>query len=176
MRQTMFFTYKVRNLGPLFLVWLAMQSNLALGAELTADEIAFFESNVRPLLVDQCQKCHGSGKQWGGLRLDSRESVQKGGESGSPIIPGKPDESLLITAIRRIGDASAMPPEGKLKPSEVAALVRWVEMGAPWPDSPESTSKSNFTKSLWSLQSIHVAEPPAVDAGQSSVKPRKSLR
>jgi hypothetical protein len=86
---------------------------------------------VRPVLAENCFKCHGEAKQKGGLRLDSRGAVLAGGDSGPAIEPGKPGESLLIEAIRH--ESIEMPPTGKLPEGEIAALVQWVEIGAPWP-------------------------------------------
>src|SRR6185503_8440330 len=88
---------------------------------------------VRPVLVENCQKCHGPAKQWNGLRLDSREALLRGGDSGPAIVPGKPDESRLIRAVRHTDDEFQMPPDSKLKDRQIADLVRWVEMGAPLP-------------------------------------------
>ena len=65
------------------------------------EDLAFFETSVRPVLVEHCGKCHGATKQWASLRLDSREAFLKGGDSGPAIVPGKPDESLLIQAVRQ---------------------------------------------------------------------------
>ena len=78
----------------------------------------FFEQNVRPLLAEKCYSCHGTKKQKGGLRLDSIEAILKGGESGPAVVPGKPDESLLVSAINYAGPE--MPPDGKLAPEKVA--------------------------------------------------------
>jgi mono/diheme cytochrome c family protein len=73
-----------------------------------------FEGHIQPLLVEKCQSCHGAEKQKGGLRLDSGPALLKGGDSGPAIVPGKPDQSLLIQAVRRAGDLK-MPPNGKQK-------------------------------------------------------------
>src|SRR6266852_3800209 len=86
-----------------------------------ADDFEFFEKSVRPVLATNCYACHGSGKQNGALRLDSRERLLKGGQSGPAAIPGKPDESLLIKAVRHEG--RKMPLGGKLSAPDVAALV-----------------------------------------------------
>ncbi len=115
---------------------------LALGATACAprsmsaasqEETAFFETNIRPLLLERCAECHSEKKQKGGLRLDSRSAWQKGGESGSAIAPGDPDTSLLIKAIRYLDKDLQMPPKQKLSASEVALLEKWVKMGAPDP-------------------------------------------
>jgi mono/diheme cytochrome c family protein len=104
-------------------------------ADPTAEQVRFFETSVRPLLVEHCQKCHGEKKQWAGLRLDSREALLKGGDTGPAVVAGKPQESRLIRAVRHEDDDLVMPPEPaeKLSERQIADLVRWVEMGAPFP-------------------------------------------
>ena len=99
----------------------------------------FFETKVRPVLFNRCLDCHGSEKSKAGLRLDSREAVLKGAESGPVVVPGKPGESPLIAAIRYEGDVQ-MPPKGKLKDEEIAALTEWVKRGAIWPAAPRSAT------------------------------------
>ena len=96
-----------------------------------------FEAHVRPVLVDVCGKCHGDRKQQAGLRLDSRAAVLAGGDRGPAVVPGKPDDSRLIQAVRRAGELK-MPPDKPLKPAQVEALVRWVEQGAVWPAGREA--------------------------------------
>src|SRR3954467_955380 len=86
-----------------------------------SEEAKFFESRIRPLLIDSCTKCHGPEKQRGGLRLDSRAALLKGGETGPAILPGKPNESLLLKAVRYEGPE--MPPKKRLKADDVAALA-----------------------------------------------------
>ena len=117
------------------LVWAVVSSGVW-GSEPSAtpdpSATAFFERAVRPILVERCQTCHGSKKAKGDLRLDSRASVLAGGESGPAIVPGAPGESLLVDAIN-YGELHQMPPKSKLSTSEIAALTRWVEIGAPWP-------------------------------------------
>jgi len=95
--------------------------------------IEFFEKNVRPVLVEKCLACHGGEKAKGGLRLDTREGVLKGGADGIAVVPGKPKESRLITAIRHTDEDLKMP-AAKLPDREIAALEKWVELGAPWPE------------------------------------------
>ena len=86
----------------------------------TDDGIAFFESRIRPVLVQSCYKCHSSQSNApkGGLRVDSREALLRGGESGPAIVPGKPGDSLLFMAVSYEGDAVEMPPKEKL-PAEL---------------------------------------------------------
>ena len=80
----------------------------------SAEEVAFFETSIRPILVESCQKCHGPKKQSSGLRVDSREALLKGGDLGPAVIPGKPDESPLVKAVLHHDDDLKMPPDRKL--------------------------------------------------------------
>lgn len=91
-----------------------------------------FERRIRPLLIENCHRCHGAEKARGKLRLDKSESALRGGESGPAIVPLKPEESLLIQAVRQTGKLK-MPPDGKLTETQIADLVHWVELGASWP-------------------------------------------
>ncbi|MCI0535847.1 MAG: DUF1553 domain-containing protein [Verrucomicrobiales bacterium] len=102
---------------------------------LTAEQVAFFESKIRPLFVERCYECHSAGakKLRGGLLLDSRAGVVKGGDTGPAVTPGDPDASLLIQAVRHASEDVAMPPKKKLPTEEIAALEAWVKMGAPDP-------------------------------------------
>ncbi|MEX2112360.1 MAG: PSD1 and planctomycete cytochrome C domain-containing protein [Pirellulales bacterium] len=114
-------------------------------AEPSAADAEFFESEIRPLLIARCHKCHGDMLEpKGGLTLTSRDAILKGGESGPAVVPGKPAESLLIEAVHYAG--LEMPPEGdRLKAVQVAALERWIERGLPWPKTDaKSLAKSHF--------------------------------
>jgi uncharacterized coiled-coil DUF342 family protein len=93
-----------------------------------------FDKHVRPLLVENCQSCHGPEKPKGGLRVDSRSALLKGGDTGPAIVPGKPAESLLVKAIGYTGDLK-MPPKGKLSDQEIGLLTEWIKSGAAWPVS-----------------------------------------
>lgn len=118
----------------------------------TAEQIDFFETEVRPILTQHCYRCHSTDAMElkARLYLDSREGAVNGGESGAAIVVGKPDESLLISAVKY--DGVMMPPDRKLDQRSVNALVKWVEMGAPWPEvtsSPgERTSVTGRTGKL----------------------------
>ena len=118
----------------------------------------FFEEKVRPLLAKNCHRCHGEKKQEGGLRLDSLASVLAGNESGPAIVPGKPEKSNLVAAVRHDGEIR-MPPKKKLPPGEIEVLVRWVEMGAPWPGSEKAGAEGASWKSHWAFQRL--SDPPA---------------
>ncbi len=119
-----------------------------------------FEAKIRPVLVGTCFRCHGDAKTSGGLRIDSRETLLKGGESGPAIVPGKPEESLLIKAIQRQADVSAMPPEKDkaLRADQVAAFVAWIKAGAVW---PAKTAKFEVAKH-WAFEPVRDVAPPVV--------------
>src|SRR5438270_10587287 len=95
----------------------------------------FFEKKIRPLLSEQCYRCHSAAAQSikGGLKLDTKIAIQKGGDNGPVIIPGDPDNSRLITAVKWADTDLQMPPKKKLSDEQIAALVEWVKMGAPDP-------------------------------------------
>lgn len=121
------------------------------------DQVVFFESKVRPILVDNCVSCHGKSSQSGGLRLDTRQGMRKGGGSGAAVVPGDLSKSLLLTAVHQAGGLK-MPPGKKLKASEIADLEAWVKMGAPWP----SALKGEAEAKLWSLQPVRKPVMPKV--------------
>lgn len=126
---------------------------------LWADD-SFFESKVRPLLVKHCYECHSGEKTKGGLALDTRAGWEKGGDNGPAIIPGKPEQSHLIKAIRHEDKSLAMPPKsrgGKLHDSDISILVQWVKMGAPDPRKLASKiggMTEAQAKSWWSFQPL----------------------
>ena len=97
--------------------------------------LEFFEKRIRPVLVERCFKCHSSeaAKAKGGLRLDRKASVVEGGDSGTAVVPGKPEESLLIKAIQWTGVVSEMPPDSKLPDQVIADFREWVRLGAAFP-------------------------------------------
>lgn len=132
----------------------------------------FFEKRIRPILVEHCQKCHGDKKTKGGLRLTDRDSAIKGGDTGAAILPGKPDDSLLIKAIDYTGELK-MPPEGKLSDSEIEKLKRWVMLGAPWPalgTTPNETQSAGFQ--VTPVQQKWWAYQPVQDTLLPNVKDR----
>ena len=100
------------------------------------DQVKFFDDKVRPILAQNCYKCHTEDSM-GGLRLDSREAILKGGDSGAAMVPGNPDKSLLITAVKQTTDLKMPPKNHKLTDSEIADLTTWVKMGGAW-DAQES--------------------------------------
>lgn len=150
----------------------------------TAEQTAFFEAKVRPILVDHCYKCHAADSDdiEAGLVLDSKSGWQTGGDSGAAIVPGNLDESLLIQAVRYEEDlVSGMPPKSKLPSDKIAILEHWVSMGAPDPRIGGTNTGGAATKSInafnlqerfnehWSWRPIASPEPPAVSNPEWSV-------
>ena len=103
------------------------------GFALAEDDLTFFESKIRPLLAGHCYECHSarSSEVKGGLRLDSRAGVQRGGDSGAVIVPGEPAKSLLIKALSYRNSDLQMPPTGRLSDDKIALLEEWIRRGAP---------------------------------------------
>ncbi len=120
------------------LVWLALLAGAAAYPRAAVDDRDFFETKVRPVLANSCLDCHTDMRS-GGLRLDSREAMLKGGKSGPALVPGDPEKSLLIQAVRQTG-ALKMPKGGKLTAAEIDGLVEWVKNGAVWPSFAATTS------------------------------------
>lgn len=142
-------------------------------APLSAEDEAFFESKVRPLLAKQCFSCHSSKTKivQGGLRLDTAEGLHKGGDSGPTVVPGKPDESSLIQAVRFTNPALQMPPGGKMSAAEIQILEDWVKRGAPFPRAKAPAAKPDQKhgplsieagKQFWSIRPLLRAQPPVV--------------
>jgi mono/diheme cytochrome c family protein len=124
----------------------------------------FFETKIRPLFAEKCYSCHTDARM-GGLQLDSREHFETGGKSGAIAVPGDPEASLLVKALRY--DASLkMPPTGKLAAEQIAAVESWVKAGAVWPkDEKKASPLYQITpeqRSFWSFQPIKRISPPNV--------------
>jgi hypothetical protein len=140
-------------------------------------QLRFFETNIRPLLADHCWTCHGADEQKGDLRLDSLSGMLRGGESGESIVPGNPDESLLMEAVRY--ESYEMPPSGKLNDDQVAHLEAWIRMGAPWPGDDgisrvERDEKQQFTdddRRWWAIQGVPDRRVPEIEGDRWSRNP-----
>jgi hypothetical protein len=146
----------------------------SLGASATPaqDGLDFFETKIRPVLVERCYKCHSatSEKLKGGLYLDSRESMLRGGDTRPAIVPGDAEKSLLVEAIRYQNSDLQMPPKEKLSDVQISDFVSWIKMGALWPsaaglDKVVKTSTFDLEKRRqlhWSWKPIQSIQPPAV--------------
>ena len=152
-----------------FLVVRPLLAQTAAGGN--ADE--FFESRIRPLLAQNCFACHTNSKM-GGLQLDSSAGLKKGGVDGAVVVPGNPDASILIQAVRYTHQRLKMPPAAKLTDGQVDDLAAWVKMGAPWPGSPAEKSISALSgeyvirrdqRAFWSFQPIRKPSIPPVADG-----------
>jgi hypothetical protein len=144
---------------------------------LSREEEQFFEKQVRPLLVKHCYQCHSSEAKIlkGGLHLDSRGGWMKGGDSGPAIVPGAPDKSLLIEAIRY--QSLEMPPKGKLPDEQIVVLEKWVRMGAPDPRTDSGITRPvrpdfDTGRSHWSFRPLAEAPAPRV---KNSAWPRSGV-
>jgi len=152
-------------LSAVVLAW-AADSALASPPIVPGSNQVDFESQIRPLLADNCYKCHGPNRQEAGLRLDSHEGLLAGGDSGSVLGDGR-GPGLLVEAIQRID--LEMPPDNPLRSEEVQLLARWVSQGAPWPESTASVRQHReFTEAdrqFWSLRPIAKPQVPDADTG-----------
>lgn len=148
----------------------------------SADGAAFFEKNIRPILIERCYECHSAekGKSKGGLTLDTRDSVLKGGDNGPALVAGYPEKSLLIESIRYKNQDMQMPPKGALPAREVSLIEQWVKMGAPDPRSGAAAAPSHGPRVIdiragaqhWAFQPV---ARPAVPADASLPKPANPI-
>lgn len=136
-------------------------------------DLEFFEKQVRPLLIQHCYECHSAEDVDGGLNLDSKAGVERGGDSGAVIVPGKPDSSLLIEAVRYQNRDLQMPPKGRMSDSDIAVLEKWVKLGAPDPridDQPQSLRPTGMSveegREFWSFRPVADPEVPKVRSEQ----------
>ncbi len=136
--------------------------------EPTAEQIEFFEAKIRPVFADNCYSCHSAAQKIkGGLRLDASAALLKGGENGPVIVPGDPDASVLIKAVRYTDADLQMPPKNKKLPAEkIALLEAWVKMGAPLPKDvdvkPLLTEVSVARTQHWAFQTVQKPAVPKV--------------
>jgi uncharacterized protein DUF1553/uncharacterized protein DUF1549/cytochrome c len=140
------------------------------GEELAKDQVEFFETKIRPVLVEQCYECHSaqSEKLKGKLLLDSREAARKGGETGPAVVPGDPDASLVIQALRY--ENFEMPPKGKLPAEVIANFEQWIKHGAADPRegsgapaiAPPPAIDFAAARQFWSLKPPQPHMPPSV--------------
>jgi len=141
-------------------------------APAAAEGLEVFEREVRPLLVEECGSCHGAKLQQGGLRLSDRAAVLKGGDRGPAVVPGDPAHSLLLRALRHEGGLT-MPPGKRLPEARIAAVERWVRLGAPWPapraaGAPVLGDQARIfaeARRHWAYQPVRRPAPPKVRHG-----------
>ena len=160
-----------RVLVVLSLVLVTASVLAATDAPLANDDLAFFEKRIRPILVGRCYECHSveSGKSKGGLRVDSREALRRGGDTRPAVVPGNLDKSLLIEAIRYGNQDLKMPPKGRLSEEAVADFETWVRMNAPDPrdEGPAIVAAGPSTSARvatnhWAFEPVRIVTPPRV--------------
>jgi mono/diheme cytochrome c family protein len=173
---------RIRNCSLCFVIgcgcllgWFLAQSKAEGPGQPTPEGLKFYEEEVRPILSANCFKCHSheTKKAKGGLVVDSLGGLLKGGDTGPAIVPGKPDKSLLIRAVRHVDDDLKMPAGGKkLSNEQIDRLVRWVKMGAPAPaaDKAVTAGRSKITaedRAWWAFQPVNEPPVPPAPAGWS---------
>lgn len=128
-------------------------------------QIDFFESKIRPILSSQCYSCHSAKNKdiKGGLALDSRDALLKGGDSGPALIPGKPDQSLIFQAMNH--DGYEMPPSKKLPDHIIQNFYLWIKMGAPDPRIEQNNSKKDIieAKRFWAFKPLSAGSFSSID-------------
>ncbi|MEY4198990.1 MAG: hypothetical protein RLZZ265_730, partial [Verrucomicrobiota bacterium] len=127
-----------------------------MGFGASSSEFDFFERRIRPVLVQQCYECHSAGSKSlkGGLHVDTRESLRRGGNSGEPaVVPGEPDRSRLLAAIRHLSADLQMPPKKKLSAQQIADFEQWIRAGAPDPreGKPATAGNQRSAKPHWAF-------------------------
>ena len=160
----------VRGGLSVLLLWVFAFGSTLGAAEPTKAQIDFFENKIRPIFAGNCYKCHSpaEGKIKGGLELDWKGGWEKGGENGPVIVPGAPEQSLLIKAVRYTDPDLQMPPKGeKLSEAQISDLVAWVKMGAPDPRAkrPAAATAGEYGgngKDHWAFKPMKKPPLPAV--------------
>ncbi len=165
---------RVRHYNFTFLITVAvlpLLADIVYAKPPSPQAITFFENRIRPLLSENCYECHGSKKQKGHLRLDSRSAILAGGDLGPALVPKNPNKSKLIEAVRYTNADLQMPPKKRLTKSQVADLETWVKMGAPWPGDtgkPKHTLRAREFKitdedrNWWSFRPIKRPPIPTI--------------
>jgi hypothetical protein len=140
------------------IVWIFLAVIALASSNVVADE--FFTTKIEPILKQRCFECHShETKMKGGLTLDSRSGWEQGGDLGPAVVPGKPDESLLIRMVRWTDEEHQMPPKEKLPAAEIALLEEWVKRGAP---DPRVTEEQPSDLDWWSLKPLLLPTVPPI--------------
>lgn len=126
------------------------------------EQVEFFEKQVRPLLVQNCNECHGAKKQEAGLRLDTQAGLLKGSDGGIIFHAGNVDGSRLFQVLKYAEGEIQMPPKGKLSDEQLTVMRKWIEQGAPWPVEVASSDPAAAAKSHWAFQTVKRPEIPVV--------------
>ena len=153
---------------------LACWAPISFAAEADEEGLRYFETHVRPLLAEHCYECHSeqAKKRQGGLWLDRRSAWMEGGDSGQAVVPGNPDESLIVKAVRYDDDTVQMPPQGKLPNRDLQTLIKWVKLGAPDPRESAAPAPSKRKIDIeagrqhWAF--LPVADPPVPEVNNAA--------
>ena len=144
-------------------------------------DIEFFEAKIRPVLVQHCYECHSAAAKeiQGGLRLDSRPGLRKGGETGAAVVTGKPGKSLLMAALRH--ESIKMPPKGPLPAEVITDFANWIRRGAidPRDNPPTAREAARLSwqvllasrRDWWSLKPVRAGAVPEVQDADWSMRP-----
>jgi cytochrome c553 len=159
-----------RLLVLLILLLVAGQGPLLQAQSAAEDEegIRFFEKEIRPLLVEHCYKCHGPKKQESDLRVDTLQGMLDGGGTGPAVVPGEPQQSLMLHALDYQDEELQMPPDERLSDRQIASITRWIETGAPHPEAKgvvvprREAINWESARKFWSLQPVHDSDQPVV--------------
>jgi hypothetical protein len=149
------------------------------GAPASADDLAFFENKIRPILSEHCYNCHGSEKQKGGLRLDHIQTILTGGDTGPALVTGNPAESLIGVAIGYDNVDFQMPPKNRLPEEKRDLLNEWISRGAPWPEEALPEEKGAVEEfdlekrraDHWAWQPVTDPAPPAANDARFQQNP-----
>lgn len=149
-------------MGRFVLFWLFASLDAVLGFnEDEGDQDAFFETQIRPVLADHCFECHKGSEAARGLRLDVPDGFRTDDGQGMVVVPGDPGASRLIQAVEHHASSAPMPPNGRLRESEVAALKRWIASGANWPEGKTLSSDAlTRVSDHWSFQPLRRVPAP----------------
>ncbi len=147
---------------------LAILVGVTLSAGLAVAQEIDFEESIAPIFESNCLHCHGEDEEEAGLRLDSRNSMLRGGDSGlATIVPGHPEKSYLMDVVNHVDEEMAMPPdEDKIPEEEIDLLEKWIAAGANWPGQMEVVAKEKSDH--WSFQAVVRPAVPDVNSGESS--------
>ncbi len=149
-------------------------------AEETRTTDDFFESRIRPLLIEKCVQCHGEKKEWASLRLDHSQGLMAGGESGPVVVPGDPEASELFLRVATKDESARMPPEESgppLSEQQIDWLRTWIQQGAPWPSHADNSPKDreSLARNHWAFQPRSQPKIPSTDSANGSPSHRNPI-
>lgn len=171
---TAFTAIPVRSLFVTLIALVTSANTVNADDSLNADDLAFFETRIRPVLVEHCYECHSADSKIlrGGLLVDSRDPFRKGGDSGPAFVPGNPSDSLLIKSLRH--ETYEMPPKGKLPDNVIADFTEWIQKGAPDPRAQATQGKLKPVD--WEAAARHWAFNPVTEPVPPDVQPASEIQ